>query len=48
MDWDKQNCSEDGNELDQEWVYLINTAREMGISADEIRRFFNNQISLST
>ncbi|UQZ37522.1 hypothetical protein C2I18_13725 [Paenibacillus sp. PK3_47] len=31
-------------ELDLEWVYLLMSARNAGIKADEIRQFFNEKM----
>lgn len=33
------------NKLDQEWILLLQTAKMMGISADEVRQFLNQSIT---
>ncbi|MBW4085491.1 DNA-binding anti-repressor SinI [Paenibacillus sp. S150] len=33
-------------DLDLEWVYLLMSAKEAGIGAEEIRRFFSEKTAL--
>jgi hypothetical protein len=44
---DKSNQGNNGElqtvDLDLEWVYLLMSAKQAGIQADEIRQFFNEK-----
>lgn len=35
-------------ELDEEWVELLNEARQLGFTADEVRRFLEEARTLNT